>query len=100
MERVLEAARSQRLVIFAGAGISMIPPTALPSWTALDCEVVQSLAGELEGNLGPEELPFLPEILELLLASLRSHRLPPEYMAELLFQHFGHKFGVPSPILP
>lgn len=40
-DRILDALRDDRLAIFAGAGVSMGPPSNLPSFWKLTCEIAQ-----------------------------------------------------------
>ncbi|MBC7284640.1 DUF4020 domain-containing protein [Hoeflea sp.] len=40
-DRILDALRDDRLVVFAGAGVSMGPPSNLPSFWKLTCDIAQ-----------------------------------------------------------
>ena len=40
------------LVVFCGAGVSMVPPSSLPSWWALNEQIVASLAALIERYCG------------------------------------------------
>ena len=47
MQTLADHARTQRLVIFAGAGVSMPAPSSLPNWKALNEAILASLARRL-----------------------------------------------------
>jgi hypothetical protein len=47
LDPLADAARDHRLVILAGAGISMLPPTSLPNWWAFNEAVLRALAGRM-----------------------------------------------------
>ncbi len=40
-DRIFDALRDDRLVVFAGAGVSMGPPSSLPSFWKLTCDIAQ-----------------------------------------------------------
>jgi hypothetical protein len=48
--KLLAAARESRLVIFAGAGVSIGAPTNLPSWIDVNRLIVRSLASAAAPN--------------------------------------------------
>lgn len=55
-DRILDALRDDKLVVFAGAGVSMGPPSNLSSFSKLTCDIAQgtglALAGPLDRFLG------------------------------------------------
>lgn len=55
-DRILDALRDDRLVVFAGAGVSMGPPSNLPSFWKLTCDIGQGTglapSGPLDRFLG------------------------------------------------
>jgi hypothetical protein len=57
--RLVAAAKSGRLVVFAGAGISVEPPTALPSWWDLNAAAVRAIAAPLN----PASFWFDPSLI-------------------------------------
>ena len=84
--KLLAAARDSRLVIFAGAGISMGPPTNLPSWGAVNRIVVRSLAASAALAVGE---PLAAKAADLILARHEQKKLPPEYQAQVLAELTG-----------
>ena len=52
---LLTAAQSKRLVLFVGAGVSMTPPTQLPSWRDVYRIVARSLAAAAAPVVGAQE---------------------------------------------
>ena len=86
-ERLLQAARDKRLVIFAGAGISMDPPTALPSWWDLSASVVRALAGRASPVIADAAA-----LAEIVVARQRSDQFPPDYVAEKIVHSIGESY--------
>lgn len=78
---LLAAARDSRLVIFAGAGVSMAPPTNLPSWRAFNRSVVRALAAGAAPIVTAE---LADRAAALVLARHDQEKLPPEYQAQVL----------------
>ena len=89
MDRLVAQARSGRLAVFAGAGLSVPPPTCLPTWWALQSAVLEGLCSELGGLVGHARAH---ELGELLLARQREERLPPEYQAQILADRLGRRY--------
>ena len=81
LEHLLEHAKEGRLVLFVGAGISVLAPTFLPSWWQINQAVTTSLATEAAKVIG-DELP--QEFAQSIHDRQNSGKLPPEYQAELL----------------
>jgi hypothetical protein len=50
LERAIEAARQGRLAVMAGAGISMLPPSNLPSWWEFTTALLTAAAGNVSRN--------------------------------------------------
>ena len=73
--KLLAAARDSRLVIFAGAGISMGAPTNLPSWRDVNRVVVRSLAASAASAVGE---PLAAKAADMILARHEQEKLPPE----------------------
>jgi tetratricopeptide (TPR) repeat protein len=82
--RLLAAAREKRLVVFAGAGISMAPPTALPSWWDLSGSVVRSIAARAANVVADSA-----SLAELVVDRQNSDRFPPDYVAEKIVHSIG-----------
>jgi tetratricopeptide (TPR) repeat protein len=80
-ETLLSAARESRLVIFAGAGVSIEPPSNLPSWRDVNRIVVRSLAAQAAEAIGE---PLASKGADLILARHQQEKLPPEYQAQVL----------------
>src|SRR5262245_62106944 len=81
------AARDHRLVILAGAGISMQAPTSLPSWWAFNEAVLRALTARLAEMTNQQ---FSEERLARLLG--RRERLKsfsPDFMAQLMEEEAG-----------
>jgi len=82
-------ARQSRLVIFAGAGISMAPPTNLPSWRDFNRIVIRALA-EVSAPIVTENLAN--SAAELILARHAREKLPPEYQAQVLAEFLHESY--------
>src|SRR6266480_6628481 len=78
--KLLAAARDSRLVIFAGAGISIAAPTNLPSWRDVNRIVIRSLAASAASAVGE---PLAARAADLILARHQQEKLPPEYQAQV-----------------
>jgi len=87
--KVLTAARDSRLVIFAGAGISMAAPTNLPSWRDVNRIVVRSLAASAASDVGE---PLTARAADLILARHEQEKLPPEYQAQVLAEFLHDRY--------
>jgi tetratricopeptide (TPR) repeat protein len=83
------AARDSRLVIFAGAGISMAAPTNLPSWRDVNRIVVRSLAAAASSAVGE---PLAAKAADLILARHEQEKLPPEYQAQVLAESLHDRY--------
>ena len=82
--RLLAAAREKRLVVFAGAGISMDPPTALPSWWDLSGSVVRSIAVRAASVVVDSAA-----LAQIVVDRQRSEHFPPDYVAEKIVYSIG-----------
>jgi tetratricopeptide (TPR) repeat protein len=87
--KLLAAARDSRLVIFAGAGISMGAPTNLPSWRDVNRIVVRSLAASATSAVGE---PLATKAADLILARHEQEKLPPEYQAQVLAEFLHDRY--------
>jgi tetratricopeptide (TPR) repeat protein len=85
--RLLASAREKRLVVFAGAGISMEPPTALPSWWDLSASVVRSIAARASNVISDSE-----SAAEIIVGRQRSDSFPPDYIAEKIVYTIGQSY--------
>jgi hypothetical protein len=80
-------AREVGLLVFAGAGISMIPPSSLPNWYQFNEAVLEALAAEVGAYTRPA---FREWIFEGLVA--RRNQTPafaPDYMADIIAEEIG-----------
>jgi SIR2-like domain len=87
MKKLVEHARNQRIVLFAGAGISMAAPTALPGWKEVNETILAALARRLVVFTGK---PFADDIMAKLVAT-REHAgyFTPDYQAQLIEDECG-----------
>lgn len=70
-----------RLVVFVGAGVSMLPPTCLPSWWDVNRAVVTALVEQVSRIFPTNAARSLGETVT---ARQKAGRLPPEYQAEII----------------
>jgi len=85
----LTHAAERGLVVFCGAGISMVPPSCLPSWWQLNEQIVTSLAALIEPYCGAAQAQAWAALLN---ARRNAGSFPPEYQAEMISQHFGASY--------
>ena len=83
-----EIARSRGLVILAGAGISMPPPSLLPGWTAFNDAVLGALARRAEQVTGGA-LPSDGTMLGLRTLRDEVGALPIDFQAQLMEEECG-----------
>lgn len=74
------------LVIFCGAGVSMVAPTCLPSWWQMNEQVVQALSRQIEPFCGQDRAADWARQIN---ARRDSRRFPPEFQAEIISKHYG-----------
>jgi tetratricopeptide (TPR) repeat protein len=84
IHQILSAAREKRFVVLAGAGISVDPPTALPSWWDLSGCVVRSIA-----TRAATVVTNSPSLAEIVVDRQRSGHFPPDYVAEKIVDTIG-----------
>lgn len=87
--KLLAAARESRLVIFAGAGVSMGAPTNLPSWRDVNRVVVRSLASAAAPVVSET---WATKAADLILARHAQEKLPPEYQAQVLAEFLQGRY--------
>jgi hypothetical protein len=88
---IIHSFKSQEgLVIFAGAGCSIAPPSSLPGWNSLNDTILDILWDRLE----PYGLN--KNIREKILTSIKHKRdentFPPDYQAQLMVERAGIKY--------
>jgi hypothetical protein len=86
-EPLLEDLRQRRLTLFAGAGISVLPPSSLPSWWQVNEAIVDALAGEAAAAM-----PSTALLVERVKRCEAEGKLPPEFAAEVVFDTFGDDY--------
>ena len=47
LPELAERVRAEKLVVLAGAGVSMLPPTALPNWRDFNRAVIEALGARV-----------------------------------------------------
>jgi hypothetical protein len=75
------------IVVMAGAGVSVGPPTALPGWT----QMASAIATVLTDRLVRDDNKFegLPSALPQLEQQRKAKRLPPDYQAQVIEEIAG-----------
>jgi len=102
-ERCLRAARAGELVVFLGAGASVLPPTSLPSWTEINKAVLHSLCqraallshADKTAGSGRDEADGASTADSNETAvwqALSRNELPPEYFSEVLVNRLGNLY--------
>jgi tetratricopeptide (TPR) repeat protein len=86
MSRGLANHAEHGVVIFCGAGVSMVAPTYLPSWWQMNAEVVQALVRQIEPLCGAERAANWAKQIN---ARREAQRFPPEFQAEIIAKHYG-----------
>jgi len=84
MPTIQEYLTHRRLVVFAGAGCSMIAPTSLPSWWQVNRAVIHALVERAH--------PLLPEagsLGDFVVQRQDALKFPPEYFAEVVAGTIG-----------
>ncbi|MBY5312305.1 SIR2 family protein [Rhizobium leguminosarum] len=89
LKSLLNAASEDRLIIFAGAGISSAPPSRLPGWNDLQHQIASALAARLEPMGWPN---WLVEDVETLRRIREAQTFPPEYQAQLIHEMSGDRY--------
>lgn len=86
-ERLRNLICKQKLVVFAGAGVSSGPPTRLPGWFRINQMIFEVLCTRVESYLGR------PEYLDQVRAKINERRkighFPPDYQAQILEEYAG-----------
>ena len=81
MNGLLKFAARNRIIVFAGAGVSMGPPTCLPSWIDINRSVLEALAARLTSLIGKEKADDLAKRIS---ERQQANRFPPEYQAQVI----------------
>src|SRR5690242_11445675 len=75
-------------VLFAGAGVSLAPPTCLPNWWSLNDAILQALfdrVAGVEALTTQQRADVLAKLREL----REEKRYPPDYQADFLEEEAG-----------
>ena len=83
-----QRAKESGLMIFAGAGISMIPPSALPNWYQFNDAVLTALAKEVSSYTREDLGKWIFSELVTRRNQERS-RFAPDYMADVIAEEVG-----------
>jgi hypothetical protein len=90
MDQLIGHARTEGLVVFAGAGVSMPAPTLLPSWNAVNEAMLEALARRLAVFTDQE---FAIEVMNNLIATREGERyFTPDYQAQLIEDECGLEY--------
>lgn len=91
MDTLIKHSNEEGLVIFVGAGISMLPPTSLPNWYELNELILSSLARRIGEYI---ESPAGAENLQSLLVDRRDRTdcFAPDYQAQLIVEECGPEY--------
>jgi tetratricopeptide (TPR) repeat protein len=76
-----------RLVVFVGAGCSMMPPTSLPSWWQVNRAVLRTMARRADSLL-----PDAQAIADAIGTRQDAWKLPPEYFADVMAGTIGDRY--------
>src|SRR4030042_4959903 len=77
-EKTLANFATGNITIFVGAGISMIPPSCLPSWWQINHAILDALADVSADLVNTKELATLIKKRE------EEGKLPPEFVSEII----------------
>ena len=92
---VARDARAHGLVVVAGAGLSMGPPSSLPGWTEINDAFLENLAvcigGHTDGEIGGDMLQFVLE--RRATAGVAQPDLQAQLAEESLGEHYFALFG-------
>ncbi len=84
------AISKEGLVIFAGAGCSMAPPSSLPGWYDLNDAILDTLWDRLEAYRITKG--FREKVLPSIKKRRNDNKFPPDYQAQLMAERVGIKY--------
>ncbi|HME54577.1 MAG TPA: tetratricopeptide repeat protein [Candidatus Lokiarchaeia archaeon] len=87
---ILELIKEGRILFFVGAGISVLPPSCLPSWWQLNHAVLDAIAGEASTITNEHTEP--QALAELVKQRETDGKLPPEFISELITNRIGSSY--------
>lgn len=82
--------RGHGIVLMAGAGVSMGPPTSLPGWDDLNNRVVDALGDRIDSYL--DRPRWTAELRDALKFARKSGSIPPDYQAQILEELCGERY--------
>lgn len=86
-ERLRSLICKQKLVVFAGAGISSESPTRLPGWFKINRMIFEALCIQVESYFGRSG--YLDQIRTAINERREIGRFPPDYQAQILEEYAG-----------
>jgi tetratricopeptide (TPR) repeat protein len=89
MAEVIANHAERGIVVFCGAGVSMVAPACLPSWWQMNAEVVHALSRQIEPFCGAERARDWAQQINI---RRESGRFPPEFQAELIARRYGASY--------
>jgi tetratricopeptide (TPR) repeat protein len=89
-EELIESKRKGRLVVFAGAGVSCVAPTSLPTWSGLQNSVLDAVANTARPVCGDSLITACKQLIQA--RQSKAPSLPPEYVAEIMANRFPKEY--------
>ncbi len=89
-EMLVEASRTNGIVVMAGAGISASPPTSLPGWYPLNRAIFDAVCDRVDTFY--ENHDYTTDIRKLIHARRNAERFPPDYQAQILEEQSGEVY--------
>ncbi|MFX1256479.1 MAG: tetratricopeptide repeat protein [Promethearchaeota archaeon] len=86
-KKILDFIRQRKVTFFIGAGVSMIPPSCLPSWWQVNHLILNSLADE-----SCSIVPEVKHLTSLIKEREKDEKLPPEFVAEIITDRIGKSY--------
>ncbi len=86
-QKILDLLNNKKVAFFIGAGVSMIPPSCLPSWWQVNHIILDSLT-----NLSNSITPNVGELTTLIKNREEDGKLPPEFAAEIICNRIGDSY--------
>jgi tetratricopeptide (TPR) repeat protein len=89
-DRLIAHIREHGIVLMAGAGVSMGPPTCLPGWDDLNNRIVDALSHRIDSYLG--RTGWTAQLRDALKLARTSGSIPPDYQAQILEELCGERY--------
>lgn len=83
----LEAAKRQRIVLMAGAGVSGAVPSSLPGWYGINSMIVSALSERIDAYIGKPS--YTAKVRAAIDARRNDNGFPPDYQAQILEENCG-----------